>query len=621
MAKINRINVPALDEILGDQFPVLDNGFVRVIDYMGDDSAICQAARISYGAGTKSVSEDAGLINYLLSGGYEMKVKHCYSGDMEVLTIEGWKRWDECRAKEYFIVPDPSTRTTKVEYLDLLTFDVEDENMYCFDNNRMSYKVTSNHKMWFKPRGSEQFEKITVQDISKWGHFQPLSDYYGIQDNDDINEKMALIGFYLGDGSINGKRVSFHLKKQRKIDYLLTLLNEIEINYNNRQSSTYEDARVISFPIPDFMSSYINLGAKAHEKEFYIERIIDLSSDEIRGLWSGLVNSDGSIKQDRKQIEYSSTSIKLINLFEIISALMGYDAHQCKKDYKGVYSTKAYYGNRTTLEARKQYFYNENMTGKVYCTTTSTGMLVVRGGKDKFAFICGNSSPFEMCELKLHIRIPMDAWRQGVRHRTMSINEYSTRYSEAIDEKQITNPDQWRSQSNDNKQGSGDFLSVDAGELLSITESEFHNEARKIYQARLDAGVAREQARKDLPLSTYTEAYIKVDLHNLLHFLLLRMDTHAQLEIRSYANVIGNEIVAKWVPAAWSAWQTYVFNAVTFSQKEMAIIRNIIGISNEDIEFLGGYKLIDSTINNKEYLLNSGLNKREVEAFRKKLNI
>lgn len=273
MSKITRISVPALDEILGEEFPVLDKGFVRVIDYMGDDSSVCQAARISYGAGTKSVNEDRGLIRYLLSGGYEMKVRH--------------------------------------------------------------------------------------------------------------------------------------------------------------------------------------------------------------------------------------------------------------------------------------------------------------------------TSPVEMCELKLHIRLPMDAWRQGVRHRTFSVNEYSTRYSLAIDDRQETTMDMWRSQSTDNKQGSGDYLPEEVGALLSMSEYELHKYVQEVYEDRIAKGVAREQARKDLPLSTYTEAYIKVDLHNLLHFLLLRMDSHAQQEIRSYANVIGHEIVAKWVPATWEAFLDYVVNAVTFSAQEMAIVRAFMaqfpGMGHDDM--------------------------------------
>jgi len=186
-----------------------------------------------------------------------------------------------------------------------------------------------------------------------------------------------------------------------------------------------------------------------------------------------------------------------------------------------------------------------------------------------------HTTPFEMCEIKLHVRVPMDAWRQWIRHRTASVNEYSTRYSVAIDAAQQTEPDQWRLQARGNRQGSGGFLSADDADVLSRKEAELQNQARVVYQERLAAGVAREQARKDLPLSTYTEAYWKIDLHNLLHFLSLRMDRHAQQEIRAYANTIGELIVAKWVPLTWEAFQDYRQGSLQLSRIESAIIAAI----------------------------------------------
>jgi thymidylate synthase (FAD) len=183
-----------------------------------------------------------------------------------------------------------------------------------------------------------------------------------------------------------------------------------------------------------------------------------------------------------------------------------------------------------------------------------------------------HTTPFEMCEIKLHVRVPMDAWRQWIRHRTANVNEYSTRYSVAIDAAQRTPADKWRRQSADNRQGSSGFLSRAEGEGLSAAEIELQNVARRTYEARLAAGVAREQARKDLPLSTYTEAYWKVDLHNLLHFLHLRMDDHAQEEIRVYAATIGEQIAAKWVPLVWEAFTDYRRQAMYLSKLEIAVV-------------------------------------------------
>ena len=186
-----------------------------------------------------------------------------------------------------------------------------------------------------------------------------------------------------------------------------------------------------------------------------------------------------------------------------------------------------------------------------------------------------HTTPFEMCEIKLHVRVPMDCWRQWIRHRTANVNEYSTRYSQAIDAAQRTSPSAWRTQSSTGKQGSEGALPEELGSRLSEREADLLLRAREVYLERIEAGVAREQARKDLPLSTYTEAYWKIDLHNLLHFLRLRMDAHAQLEIRRYAEVIGGEIVARWCPLAWEAFQDYRMHGLHLSRAETAVLRGM----------------------------------------------
>ena len=188
-----------------------------------------------------------------------------------------------------------------------------------------------------------------------------------------------------------------------------------------------------------------------------------------------------------------------------------------------------------------------------------------------------HSTPFEMCEIKLHLRVPMDCWRQWIRHRTANVNEYSTRYSIAIDATQTTLPEEWRLQAVSNRQGSEGFLERSQGQTLSRREKELQDMARNVYEERLALGVAREQARKELPLSTYTEAYWKIDLHNLLHFLELRMDTHAQYEIRTYAQTIGEEIVKRWCPITWEAFLDYRTNALMLSGHESEIVAALAG--------------------------------------------
>lgn len=192
-----------------------------------------------------------------------------------------------------------------------------------------------------------------------------------------------------------------------------------------------------------------------------------------------------------------------------------------------------------------------------------------------------HTTPFEMCEIKFHVRVPMDCWRQWIRHRTANVNEYSTRYSVAIDAAQKTKPNDWRKQSLKNRQGSEEYIDIETGKMLSEKEILIQKQIRDIYEERLNLGVAREQARKDLPLSTYTEAYWKIDLHNLLHFLALRMDEHAQYEIRTYASIIGNEIVSKWCPIAWEAFNDYRFKALRFSRIELEVIKRLINGQTE----------------------------------------
>jgi thymidylate synthase (FAD) len=186
-----------------------------------------------------------------------------------------------------------------------------------------------------------------------------------------------------------------------------------------------------------------------------------------------------------------------------------------------------------------------------------------------------HTTPFEMAEIKLLVRVPMDCWRQWIRHRTASINEYSTRYSVAIDAAYTTAPDAWRIQSEANRQGSGGFLDLEVGHPLTDEEEALHRYTREVYEQRIDRGVAREQARKDLPLSTYTEAYWKVDLHNLFRFLGLRMEANSQYEIREYAKTIGEKIVQPLFPHCWEAFVDYQLGALRLSRLEQGVVQRL----------------------------------------------
>jgi thymidylate synthase (FAD) len=131
-------------------------------------------------------------------------------------------------------------------------------------------------------------------------------------------------------------------------------------------------------------------------------------------------------------------------------------------------------------------------------------------------------------------------------------------------------------QAEQNRQGSAGLVDRRQGETLSAAEADFQRAARELYEQRIGAGVAREQARKDLPLSTYTEAYWKVDLHNLLHFLALRMDEHAQWEIRQYAETIGHEIVQPLFPLVWEAFVDYRLKGIYLSRLDRELVARLM---------------------------------------------
>jgi len=186
-----------------------------------------------------------------------------------------------------------------------------------------------------------------------------------------------------------------------------------------------------------------------------------------------------------------------------------------------------------------------------------------------------HSSPIECCTIKLHIKLPIFVERQWARHRTAGFNEVSARYSELPEEYYIPEEEDVQAQSNTNRQGRGDGL--DTGvveEFLSGTKTT-GKEVFERYHEDLNNGVARELARINLPLGTYTEKVWWCNLYNVLHFLSLRMDSHAQWEIRQYANIIGNEIIKPLFPAIWEAFEDYRLNSMQLTALDVGVIQRL----------------------------------------------
>ncbi|MGF1475378.1 MAG: FAD-dependent thymidylate synthase [Geminicoccaceae bacterium] len=202
-----------------------------------------------------------------------------------------------------------------------------------------------------------------------------------------------------------------------------------------------------------------------------------------------------------------------------------------------------------------------------------------------------HTTPFEMCEIKFHIKLPIFIARQWIRHRTANVNEYSARYSILGDDFYLPDEAEIQAQSQSNRQGRAEPLPPDQASAVRRTMDEHGQRSYQVYQELLgeeneNAGVARELARAVLPLNTYTQWYWKIDLHNLMHFIALRIDSHAQYEIRAYAERL-MEVVEQWVPITAAAFRNHRVEGASLSGAAMSVLRRRLAGETVDQESSG----------------------------------
>lgn len=185
-----------------------------------------------------------------------------------------------------------------------------------------------------------------------------------------------------------------------------------------------------------------------------------------------------------------------------------------------------------------------------------------------------HTSPFEMCEIVLYIKLPIFVAAQWIRHRTANINSYSARYSVLPDEFYVPEAEAIKTQSGTNKQCSGDALDPAIAAKISKSIEKQCNDAYKLYEEMMEQGLSRELARMILPQNIYTTWYWKIDLHNLMHFIKLRLHPHAQKEIRDYAEVLLHKILKIWVPHTYQAFCDYRLGSMNMSSKAQQVIQD-----------------------------------------------
>ena len=235
-----------------------------------------------------------------------------------------------------------------------------------------------------------------------------------------------------------------------------------------------------------------------------------------------------------------------------------------------------YMGNDTSIVQAARVSYGKG-TKKV---STDAGLI-------KYLMRHWHSTPFEMCEIKYHVKLPIFIARQWIRHRTANVNEYSARYSILDKEFYLPAPENLAAQSQINRQGRGEILEGEQAkkvlELLKSDAEQTYSNYERILNERYDGsviddkevGLARELARMNLTLNTYTQWYWKTDLLNLMNFLRLRADHHAQFEIRAYADAM-LDTVKRWVPITYEAFLDYRVGGTEVSAKGKSVIQNLI---------------------------------------------
>lgn len=544
-------------DLINKTYKILDDGFIRVVDLMGDDSAIVQAARISYGKGTKSVSDDRSLIRYLLRN------KHTSCFEMAVIKfhirmpLDVMRQW--CLTGDTLIDFDRPNSIKKNKF-ERRTISVQKLFDIWQPNNNAKTKKT-------KYRKRKKIEALNIRSVDeitgeiKHTHIKDIWST-GKQEVFQLTLK-------------NGKSIKTTDNHRIYTDKGYLTLSEIKNDKNikianiNREVECPFQETSLKIDLANETWKDVNNEFKNYYQVSNLGRVRNKNTKKLRKI---LLRGNGNYK--RPMIRLFGNGLK-DKEFRVCTLVL--EAFDKKRPINMV--CRHLDGNATNNNIKNLVWgtIKENIEDKkihkrndiLKLTFTEIDSIISQGIQETYDIeVVGPNYNFSANQIIVH----------NCRHRTwnfISINEYSTRYSEAIDVKMKTEDSKWRKQSTDNKQGSDGYLSRDIGIYLTDQEKNLHKLSEEVYQTRLNNGVAREQARKDLPLSTYTEFYVKIDLHNLLHFCSLRSDLHAQEEIRMYSNTILEEIIKEWCPLVYEAYNDYVKSAKTLFGYEMEIIKLI----------------------------------------------
>jgi thymidylate synthase (FAD) len=604
--------------------PCLDKGFVRLVDVMprlleeGEtcDTAITQAARVSYLTNTNfKPSDNETLIRYL------MRHNHCYDRDTEVLTSKGWVSWPLVTEDHELACYDEQEDTLVYEKPKYLIQEYFVGDLYHIEHTAVDLAITPEHFVYVKTKTQDtsgndvwesSFSLKKIKDLEITDQFamrgfcvnrrKPAEDIFFEFPQDKRSSYVYVLGFICGAFPVllpRGPLLFASFSGSDHIEFQKFLKNTDSISCYWK-----EDKKELQFCV--YLDEEIETVLKTYFYTqdgvlFYRPEVQFLDKDDSLNFLLGFIGGR-TCYQKRENISYAYALVcqdsREVDFIQILAMNAGMTTHYTYHGEVHTLHILSRFLPDPIINYRKQDITKKPYAGFVYCAHTRTGILVVR--RNNKVVLCGNSTPFEMVEFKFHIKTPLFVARQWLRHRTASVNELSGRYSVMVDEFYI--PESLRKQSTVNKQGSAGVVS-DSEYFEFVTKLE--ENTKKMYFDYLEAvnkGVAKEQARVGLPVNIYTQFYWKIDLHNLFHFLALRMDLHAQEEIRVYADAI-YDLISPLVPLSVQAWNEY------------HILRNALKLTSREVDAL--FSIFNNiTLDNVPVISN---NKREQDEFVMKL--
>ncbi len=564
-----------MERLLDEPTFVLDHGFIRVVDYMGDDAAVVQAARVSYGSGTKTPSDDRGLIRYLMRHHHTTPFEMCLAGDVRVPTFpcEGAKVKHYTMQELAEAFEKGGRENAWVKLLKIRTV-----------NPATGVVTATKIKRAWKTGTKDVYEIVTEA---------PFNRRIRVTDNHPI---LSPSGFRRLDQSLAVGDQIMH-------NGIPALTEEViaEIQHRRDQGQSIKDVAEALGVGQSTVFKYAK--GRAARKTGFLKKEegshVDPRAIARRRLQLGECSVEGCTEpaRDRHHMDENPHNNADHNLIGL-----------CPKHHRHMHTM-----------GRLEVAVPARIVSITHLGQQEVYDLTVEDANHTFV---AEGIVVHNCEIKLHVKLPIFVARQWIRHRTASVNEMSARYSILDNEFYIPAPEHLAVQSTINKQGRGEVL---AGGVAHSLQHMIMDQARDAYSdyehlhtdgaytdedghALTGYGLTRELARMVLPTNIYTQWYWKVNLHNLFRFLKLRADPHAQYEIRIYADAIG-KIVEAWVPDAYQAFLDYQQNAVTFSALEMEILRGIAAKVLQD----------DGLISDDLVSPNTSLSKREAAEFLAKI--